>query len=810
MIKINQIEYQNYQQGYQIRDSLTNELHSAIITIESPNKLPIKKFDIAEFEDKKWIVGGINTLLDGSGYNVTITIFELTLYLEKFVLSPCSFTITQHTLLQQIENKLFYKVEPLRVGETPRFKLTQRMKDFLNGKPGEDFIYTERMTLREIIDDMLSKYGVRAYVSDISYDFNEVYIDYLDLNFKTVDIKTLDNISHEEDNESAEYYGDVFDVSVQNAQSKNKTIITDSWTTLKPIEGTIADSNSVRLITSYNIEEILKVKVRLPVKIFWLIPGTITTGSTDVILDCDITSMFVEKEIYDAMPKDVQEQHIPYARNTNSIGVLQTYKKLFLTRSTFMGSAQLRTGLYGAIYDRVESWCTENGYLPYINPDEGIYYPFETAVRAENVYETVLFQVVYNPYISFNFKQTKDMADVNKGIASVFNQTDRNVDIDRYSEVVRTVANMVGNKELIREVSVKNKNELLQLGSRIDDNFSLVSRSITIYDYEIKCIYTFIQNYQANVSARLSRERRLFNIPQEDLVHRNIIIKDNLLVSTSPINVANDSLLTNDELTYIVKSFFPYSQDHGYIDKLLFRTKYGASVFPDNGMYILNFNNFAIGKSLIWQAKMYDNYSVGLSTTSTKTWGGKVVHLNPYVFHTGEASTIELRFIKSRIDELNFSEQLDIGKTLPLVLQFNNISLHEFSKPNIEYYVDKDRLEVLEIIYQLEANSYNDNKVVIGNYLMQFINLFKNKDIAEFKVWANPSGIYNSNDLNYCKGVVSSYNLTIDEFGYKVSTDYPVELLDSWAIGTTDGRLLLAVNNKKQPLNTIYFGLKRS
>jgi len=70
--------------------------------------------------------------------------------------------------------------EPIRVGEEPRFKLAQKLKERLTGVKGEDFFFTKPL-LREVLDEMLSVVGFRVYVKEIT-DFSYIEIDYYDLN----------------------------------------------------------------------------------------------------------------------------------------------------------------------------------------------------------------------------------------------------------------------------------------------------------------------------------------------------------------------------------------------------------------------------------------------------------------------------------------------------------------------------------------------------------------------------------------------------------------------------------------------------
>ena len=104
---------------------------------------------------------------------------EPTKYLEKVVCSSMSYTNKEDTLLEQIQKALI-NAEPIRVGEEPRFKLSNELKTKLTDVEGEDFFFTKPL-LREVLDEMLSVVGFRVYVKEIT-DFDNIEIDYYDLN----------------------------------------------------------------------------------------------------------------------------------------------------------------------------------------------------------------------------------------------------------------------------------------------------------------------------------------------------------------------------------------------------------------------------------------------------------------------------------------------------------------------------------------------------------------------------------------------------------------------------------------------------
>lgn len=795
MIRINEVNYK-VQTGYQVRESLTNELDSCFVVLHLKEKPDIKLYDIAEFYDKKRFVSIINFVRKKEGYQANVTLSELTLILEKYILSPCSFTNMNDTLNDQIE-KLFYKVEPLRVGETPRFKLEQELSNILASKPGEDFIYPERMTLREILDDMLSSLGYRAEVLDLTSDLSQIKIGYRDLNKKSSDIKSLTKITAEDEFWSAEYYANELDVSLTNVQSRKRAEVIHDWQTLKPVEIENANDKNIKLVVDHPIEELTKVSVNYVLDVKYREAGVNDIKDEKGLnFIFDITNLFLEKEIYDTLDVVQQQNYIPYVRGSNIIGVMDAYKLLFFNYS------KLRNYLAPLTDIRAKEMIeTKNGIVV-----DSIQFTLP------NVADGMLFKVHYIPYLDINYKHSKDNDFLGKKITSVYNQTDRNLDLSKFTSLVRSLANRLGNREMTVGFIANETEQLLSLGDVIKDNYSLVSREYQVFNGFIKGQYTFFQNYDGNATARLSREKRLYNIPQEGLVDRKVVVKDNLLISTEPITAPVNSSLLPETLEIIVKSL-EGNPGSDYIDRILFQTRdKNNKYYPSNNSYFsLNFSSSVVGKSLIWQMRMQNNYSVGLSS-SKRQWLGREVYLNPYVDNNGEFERLDFRLIKNDIEALSFSDRLVVGKTLPEIdlASYPDYIGKRYSSLTSGYncIVKKDRLEVLNFIYQLEAVPNED--IVVGTHFMEFINLLRNREYSTLKLYVSHDQIYNVNDVDRVKGFTLDSNYTFIVSGTTVSTNYQAELIQSWAIGTEDGRLLLAVNSKKRPLNKIYFGLSRN
>lgn len=809
-------------QGYQVKESLTYALDSCVVITYLNNKEEFKRFDIAEFLDKKWFISIVNEEYKGNKIMHSLTLVELTLILEKYILSPVSFTNADDTLLYQVR-KLLYKVEPLRAGEEPRFKLSNALESFLMGKRGEDFIYNERMTLREILDDMLSFYGFRSYVEDVNSDLSEITIGYLDLNKKSSTIKELPRMTSYRSNASVDSYANEFDILLTNAQSKKKQPFTEEWQTMKPNNVDDLSDENLKIVTTFPIEEITKFIFRFVADVLYMAPHEddpnigVPSGELQVEVWLDLKRLCVEEEIYVTLPNTTsggqvgREHLIPYARGSRSIGILET-------QPGFFNFSRLKLTDYINRYQTeiVENYLIEHN-LPYLT--SGALELQNTPSQNDLKYKG-MFQVTYYPMLDFNYKESKEQTDISKKITSILNQTERSVDIEKYSATVRSIANLTGVKDLTIETVVKNQNDLYELGDRVPKGFSLVQTSKQVYNEFIKVEYIFIENYRVNTSSRFSRERRLYNIPIENLVNRSLLLKDKLLLSSENIVNSNNAVLSNETLERVINSFNNNQNNNinDFIDGILFKTEsVGGLLFPSTSWYFLKMYGMPLSKSCLWFTRVQDNYSVGLSS-GKKIVGGRDTHLNPYADDLGEAEKLTFKLVASNLENLNYeTDQTAIGYSLPLVpstyLAFGTLKpfiAEEFTE-NVEVVIEKDRLETFEnITYQLETKATED--IIVGEQFMKMINLLKDHEKEQLWIWVSQTEQYGLGD-NECRGVKTvSAPIIVSGASNYIETDYALlASMTSWAVGTLSGKLVFGVNNNKNPnKNKVYFGLSKN
>lgn len=791
-VQIGNCTLKNIIQGAVYKDTHDSNLSSVIIKYHSNTKPSYKLYDVGVIgigeSYKKYMLCSISPT-NVNGFYETILIFaELTKYLERTIIDGCSFTNLEDTLFQQIQ-KLIYKTEIILDGETPRFNI-DNLYELTKDVPGENFFFEGRMTLREILDSMLAAIGVRSTVEDMVG--NTVIIGYYDLKRVSTDVKVVKGaLVGETETESLEYLANEYKTSITNASSRERRAITDEWTTVKPTSLGIADTNGYRLPTNANIDELKSIKIKIRFVVYHVTEQQEQIEDYIGTKEVDATELFVEKSIYDVMSLSDQEKHIPYQRGTKDIGVYDTYKKLFLTKD------KMESYIHIKLYELVEDWKSVYGR-------EELYYHPEL-IPSNTIYDNLLFQVSYVPYLDVNVSLKKDYYESNIKSEMIFNQTEQTVDVNRFAAYNRSMINVLGNKSMEMSALIMNIDNLLSLGDRIKDNYVLVSREYSVFDKYIKVHYIFVQGFEAALTARLDRAKDMYKIPLAAMFDEKINLKDYLVVSTTKNKINNGYMKDDYLLPYYLKTFNNAGDDNKPIDRVLIETE--DSNGNEYGVFSLGLLPNSIGKSATLSFRFYDNYSVGLSTGS-RVLGGKTVYSNPYVDNNGEYKKIKLQFIKSNMDAASFDNQLILGQSLPVVPQpMINLYRKAIYSNQISIIRYKDRYNGNQITYQQEAITYDEN-IIIGNSAYKYANFLFGTNQTRLYFWYSTSETYDKRDVNKCKGAKDdSKIILIDNENHRLYVDSLPNGTVSWSIGDAQGNLIYGINTES--LNSIYFTIKR-
>ena len=818
IIKINGTDVSNKlftEQGYIIKDTYSfDDLDSVTYNFYFNDDVDIKASDIIEINSKQWVVGTVDKSISEKKpirYKASIICLELTKLLERFILSPCAFTNKDDTMTIQIQ-KALDKAVLRRDDETSIFRLETYLTTILLNIPGQDYFFNELVTLREVLDTMLSTQKFRCEVEEIRDGLIVITARPLGINAAITELSTKGLITKRELH-SLENYGSQYETMVDNVYpSKNDNdyqLTWEQWQPLKPVTTEILDTNNAQLVVSFPIEEIIEAKVQwgAEVEISTIQPDMSILKETKYYgLETDLTDVIVEEEIYNAMAKDDQEKHFPYSKGSTSIGVLKSYKILLFPRvrlveiiNTANKSTELMATLEAEGYDNIYD---PEGEYP-------LYEIIHTDITTGEVFDLTMYSIKYKSYQNQHYSISKNSEDSFNGGTILQNPNTSQIDSERFGTNMLEVAKSGGNRLIYYDYIHDNISDVMTLGTRVayglNSILTLTERELAVYKGQIKAHYMFEVDFVNPVNAKLNRERRAFVNPINNFVKRDILIKDKVIIGSLP-NTDDLGLIKKSTLNYAFQNTLNHDQALTKpIDLAIMYT--GLHIDNDNAKplanYQLQMHSIGIANSIRYHFECLDNYSVGLSK-GRKVIGGYSVNLNPYVNAIGELEDLELdmsiSYLRTDEDTFTFTQKLEIGEALPLHIILKNEADEDIILPLVsnktKFKIRKDTFEQLTFTYQLEFLGDGSN-VIIGNELIKLIEIVNGHQARNYYIWVSDERYYKT-DTKYCKGTVTAYQPIKDTDSIKnpmPSVDY--SNYNAWAIGTDTGELIVAVNNYK-------------
>lgn len=744
-------------------------------------------------------------------YRHTIVALEPTKYLEKITLSNQTFTNTNDTLIEQIE-KLLINTEVLRSNEMPRFRMSDSLKTFLLGVPGEDFIMTTP-TLREALDMMLSVINSRARVVKIE-NFNDIEIDYEDLNSTTEIVNAFQKLISEGKNQDIEYYSGSIETYAQNALSSEEYLVTQDFNVFKSRDGGVLTKDNAMILTEFAVDYIknfiVKCKCnnqygRYNEKGVWE-----TLTSKTIWMEVNLSNYLIDQELYDQLDEATlfnkfnfdKSVAIPYNRGSTEIQVLKTTRRIFFNPMNIESAIKRELSSYGN---------DTNRYI----------------LDAYFDWKNVIYALVYIPFRDVHLRIDKPNS-LSK--TTMFDsQSDKAIDVVRYGANLEGKIKRLGNQVLVNDTIIKSYSYLRKLGEAISDNFVLINRSYIVYNKCIQVKYTFSKDYNnINEKIGINRERRLYSIPL-DYVDRDLLLKKYICFGTTIPDTSKKvpGMFLQGFVNILIggssipEEVFREDQYNGFmyananwlgerITKAIVTTspdKYEPN--PRFGPYELTTASYATNKSLVFQFKFQDSYSVN-NSLGKNVIGGKKLVLNPYVDDNGEYN--KLYFGLSTFDvgydeEVNASIELERARKLPLrddmvfplyyqddYNQVINNRLPIFISESIK--TRHDRYSRDSLTYQVDLVSLDD-VVIIGKALAKYNRLVR-IGFKQVKLYGSIKNYHDGDFLADLTSVLGTVSLVRETKYYKISLNFtrPLEINEvSWVLADENKEIYIASND---------------
>lgn len=695
-----------------ITEQISDTLDNAVVSILTKEKISYNKFELVEYNNTKWALFNIDYDTTNIGVVNTISLIEPTKILENYI--KVGMTFTDYTDLKTEIERALIKFE---------FPYTLLDSDgLLDGVSGIDLKYAGNITLREVLDDMLS-------VIDCAVRFDGTNI-LIENNNKRGKLITLDNNIEINDSIDAEYdVGGIIAIGNNIFSKKNMVeyLVPRS-------ESGVYDNTNGSLYTQFTISTINKISLQTKFRA----TGK-KNGNEDLVYDgdivVDVTDFCYEYAMWSLLPtnpntvtKDTLETTFYYNLKGNSIDGLFSLSR----PNGFAPSIEVWRNIF--ILLRTESPYKEKltEQVNNIISSSGI-----TNFEVNNIilgydsqpnYAIVDYNPIYNALIDTRKKQ-------NDNTRIIMNYNFEQTNLELFSKNVQATADKMGNREITINMRHNNVSEMYNLHDYTSDNYVVNMRSYAFKNGYILAQYHLTQNFN-NIAENIKilREKRLYNIPDDD-IERVIEIKVDYKISKDYNYYTNkDNLLIN-----MLKIFNNENAD--LINNFYFTT---SEMFSNANIPAIAYSS---QDAIYYYGKCYDNYAVNYYVDDDN-----ITKPFSYVDNNGEFSSFTLSLYGDFNND--FKNNLDKIKKLPQIVSNNYTEIFSLLGNKTIY---KDKYETLSFLIRVGVDSVDDDIVVGGGFFTD--NKLLEKGNLTFKIKYGNFWIKSKNST-YTKNV-SDINIAI-------------------------------------------------
>jgi hypothetical protein len=802
IIKING-QTVNHTYGFTVLYRLDEALDTASFVIpfdSNPNPIPI--YSEVEIDDgvrtTHWLIASDvvePVSLNPTQFSHNIGLVEYTKKLEYYFIEAAAFTQpTDGSILYNIFNVLdrlrrIVNIELQNTVVQLPFQIPIEVENILSNFRSPELFFNNT-TLLEAMKQVLMYIGVLPrLIKDgnndvLQLDFIAEEKDLVNLEalwigrtstqdgsfYATTLVSEADNLISTDLKDSAVYYPDEF-----------------GWARLSSPDGVgIVNNDRSVMNVQQSIYELEELRVFAQV---------IHSGNLLSILDVDISEYVVTKEQYNLLP------------------VTWDYPANVLTQQTAIYYEQNGPVIEGL----TTNWQTlfsfsrrslENILLIKLRETNNIAF----ALTIKDDFYRCLFRAKFTPIQEDRHLEIErnNVDVVNKISKMFFRQSDRVISLDGYSSRMKKIIDRVGEPSFILSLLHKDPSKILNVGDYTADDFRLTSAEIQYELDYVQANYEFVKHFP-NINKFIGIDRGLqpFEIPTGfKVLNRPIIYRDYLTINTTSSNT-NDSLVRPIGAEQIIKTF-----DNNYTAN---ESQTALVVNPDLGTFrifaptIIN----GVENAFLFNFGFKDNQVAGFRLFPIDGEPGEEaprgVIQEAVVYADNGFMPIAGFEVKPKRNEFNIPTNFAQAQAEANFLPYVNWHVIEpsyigtVSGNNLQ--VLKDPAEILNFNYQLNVFGAT-NQFVIGKYFTRFNKLIYDLDEPLFYYPSTSTYDAYDNELAASPIAPSLLNATIMStlpYGITINnTTGPV--INSYAIATASGELLLAVNRVNGVLpTTLYF-----
>lgn len=633
-----------------------------------------------------------------SSYDVSTSTYTFTVVENQLPLKKWTAT--------DVINRVLDIAEPLRRGETPRFRLQGMNTDgtmqagsqaaLFDTILSPEFSFTKQ-TLRECLQEIGQivhgeprltpvKDSTGTWYYEVSYDLYGQTKQWMHANRAYVKKQVTQNINT---------YASSLDTHAENLINKNGN---DYGVITEPYAGgakTVRTEQMYVQITEQNMIIPTLFPIYTVDKVEWI------RNSNGTLQSVDITPYLFESSIYGAQLSSYDSLY-PYSK---AYALMYTQGEKNITQLSFKQDNPISSAFENyAILNILQAATGENNLT--------VDYP------------QLAFRVTYTPFYQSRVGQTKvNYRDYKRPAAMIYNQQANVIESRAYGENLKGVIARLGNAEKSYTYRLSRLKQIPTPGMLFDEDYTISGAYVEILPNIINCTIALTKNFnRISQYVGISSVKRYSQVSQTMALERNRLWTEYIVVGDSP-QTGEYTPYPLIGTRFLLSLSAIFTQDNEYAVPFTHVTAWGMTG-EDNPLPSVSLPVIAssFGNSISFSWEYEDNYSAGpVSVYRTGGTGGASVsgyYQNDYQYTDYYGKVYYYGFqIEPEGEAITASNYLSVANALPGTDNVPTSSNLYISTVNTQPYIlRKDNREKLQCNYQIDFVA-NRKGLVIGSAL---------------------------------------------------------------------------------------------
>lgn len=474
-------------------------------------------------------------------YTESRTIDETEEVQYNFVVVQNHLPLKKWTITDVI-NRTLDLAEPIRLGETPRFKLNEEQAAMFANVLAPQFSFTKQ-TLRECLQECGKVIHGEPRL-DIKKDSNGKF--YYEVLFDLYGQTEKSNIFHRKYIRNT--VSQVIDSYASHLDSNAENLVNQ----LDKLAGVIVEPyrdgfKTVRTETMYVriTDENMIIPTQYPIYSIEKLECGYIPGYENLGKDINITPWVFESSVYNTQLSSFESQY-PYSK---AFGLSYTQGQKNITALNFKSEHPISDVFNRYAIVNVLREATNNDDI-----DIGV------GDRNNNDYPLLAFRVTYTPFYNVRVGQTKTYyPDYPYGAALIYNQQSNVIESRYYGENLKGVIARIGNVEKSITYNLARLSDIPKAGQMYDDDYYISAVSVEYLPTYIKCTIGLSKDFnRLSQYIGISSVKRFSEISQTQAVERNLLYREYIVVGKEE-TPDKDSLIGSQFLRGVEKTFLQNS-----------------------------------------------------------------------------------------------------------------------------------------------------------------------------------------------------------------------------------------------------------